>query len=163
MYLSVAQLLQWTHYTIYRDKLYSLGESIKANGEKEFSHAKRFEYILFEVYFEDEINEYNLAIFCEKPLISETYIRKGPPANDKFHVNQFIKKNPDYLEKDGYLYVETKRDYSNFLPFLKNHIQDKIPENLDSINISKSFEVKTSSGKKAIFILENKILPFFNK
>ena len=149
------------HYTIHRDKLYSLGESIKANGEKEFSHAKRFENIIFEVYFEDKINEYNLALFCEKPSISDTYIRKGPPANDKFHVNQFKKKNPNYLEKNGYLCVETKREFDEFLPFLKDIVLDKIPEKLDSVNIAKSFEVKTSSGKKAIHILKEMVLLFY--
>ena len=149
------------HYTIYRDKLYSLGETIKANGEKEFSHAKRFENIIFEVYFEDDINEYNLVIFCEKPLISDSYIRKGPPANDKFHVNQFKEKNPNYLEKNGYLCVETKRKFREFLPFLKNIVESKIPENLELVNLSKSFKVKTSSGKKAIYILEQMIIPFF--
>ena len=149
------------HYTIYRDKLYSLGETIKANGEKEFSHAKRFENIIFEVYFEDKINEYNLVIFCENPLISDSYIRRGPPIKDKFHVNQFKEKNPNYLEKNGYLFVETKRKFREFLPFLKDIVKSKMPDNSELINVSKSFKVKTSSCKKAIYILEQMIMPFF--
>ncbi|TFF93215.1 MAG: hypothetical protein EU544_06200, partial [Promethearchaeota archaeon] len=50
------------HYTINRDKLYSLGDSIKAHAEKEFSHQERFGTIYFEVYFEHTQNEYNLAL-----------------------------------------------------------------------------------------------------
>ena len=149
------------HYTIYRDKLHSLGDSIKANGEKEFSHAERFSNIVFEVYFEDKIKEYNLAIFCEKPLISETFIRRGPPIKDKFHADQFKEKNPNYFEKNGYLCVETKRKYKEFLPFLRDFVISKISDNLELVNISISIKVITSSGKKAIHVLKKMILPFF--
>ncbi|MHA2089003.1 MAG: hypothetical protein ACW972_12050, partial [Promethearchaeota archaeon] len=48
------------HYTINRDKLHSLGEYIKSTGEKEFSHAEKFGIIIYEVYFEDNLNEYNI-------------------------------------------------------------------------------------------------------
>ena len=149
------------HYTINRDKLYSLGESIKANGEKEFSHVDRFGKIIFEVYFEDEKNQYNLAIFCEKPYISETYIRKGPPITQEKHTVNFKRKNPEYFEKDGYLWVETMRDYSNFSDFLKRFVKDKIPDNFDVLNISTAFNTLSSSGKKAINILKNIVLPFY--
>lgn len=149
------------HYTINRDKLYSLGESIKANGEKEFSHVDRFGEIIFEVYFEDEKNQYNLAIFCEKPYISETYIRKGPPITEEKHTVNFKRKNPEYFEKDGYLWVETMRDYSNFSDFLKRFVKDKIPDNFDVLNISTAFNTLSSSGKKAINILKNIVLPFY--
>lgn len=148
------------HYTINRDKLYSLGESIKANGEKEYSHAKRFGTIVFEVFFENEKNEYNLAIFCDKTKISPTYIRRGPPIKDKLHANKFKNINKNYYIKDRYLWTETKRDCVDFFEFLKTFIKNKIPENLEIINISNSFECKTSSGKKAIYILKNMILPF---
>ena len=149
------------HYTINRDKLYSLGESIKANGEKEFSHVDRFGKIVFEVYFEDEKNQYNLAIFCEKPYISETYIRKGPPITEEKHTVNFKRKNSEYFEKDGYLWVETMRDYSNFSDFLKRFVKDKIPNNFDVLNISTAFHTLSSSGKKAINILKNIVLPFY--
>ena len=149
------------HYTINRDKLYSLGKSIKANGEKEFSHVDRFGKIVFEVYFEDEKNQYNLAIFCEKPYISETYIRKGPPITEEKHTVNFKRKNPEYFEKDGYLWVETMRDYSNFSDFLKRFAKDKIPDNFDVLNISTAFHTLSSSGKKVINILKNIVLPFY--
>jgi len=149
------------HYTINRDKLYSLGESIKANGEKEFSHVDRFGKIIFEVYFEDEKNQYNLAIFCEKPYISETYFRRGPPITEETHAINFKKKNPEYFEKEGYLWIETIREFSNFSDFLKEFIKNKIPDNFNVVNISTAFHTVTSSGKKAINILKNIILPFY--
>ncbi|NVM34974.1 MAG: hypothetical protein HWN81_05225 [Candidatus Lokiarchaeota archaeon] len=149
------------HYTINRDKLYSLAESIKATGEKEFSHIDRFGKIIFEVYFEDEKNQYNIAIFCEKPNISKTYIRKGPPITEETHVINFKKKNPDYFEKEGYLWIETIREFSKFSDFLNEFIKNKISDNFSVVNISTAFHTIKSSGKKAINILKNIILPFY--
>ena len=147
------------HYTINRDKLYSLGENIKANGEREFSHAERFGKIEFEVYFEDEIDEYNLAVYCQNPVISKTFGRKGPPVKEKFHAEKFKKKNPNFFERDNYLWVESQREYTDFLKFVNNIVKNKIQENLEIINISKAFNVKTTSGKRTIYILKNMILP----
>jgi tRNA nucleotidyltransferase (CCA-adding enzyme) len=148
------------HYTINRDKLYSLGESIKANGEKEFSHVERFGKIIFEVYFEDEKDQYNLAIFSEKPYISDTYVRRGPPIKETKHVINFKKKNPGYFEKEGYLWVETLREFNNFFDFLIKFVKNKIPDNFEVVNISIAYNTKSSSGKKAITILKNMVLPF---
>jgi tRNA nucleotidyltransferase (CCA-adding enzyme) len=148
------------HYTINRDKLYSLGNSIKANAEKEFSHEDRFGKIIFELYFEDKNRQYNLAIYCEKPNISENYIRKGPPVEEEKHVENFKIKNPTYFEKKGYLWVETQREFSKFSKFLPEFVKDKIPNNFEISNISTAFHTISSSGKKAIYILKNMILPF---
>ena len=149
------------HYTINRDKLYSLGESTKTNAEKEFSQAERFGNIIFEVYFEDEIDEYNIALYCEKPTISQKYIRKGPPIKENYHANKFRKKNPTYFEKEEYLWVETKREYSNFLNFLKEFVKSKIPENFNVINVANSFNTKRASGRKTLNILTKMVLPFY--
>ncbi|MHA1492138.1 MAG: hypothetical protein ACTSRI_21120 [Promethearchaeota archaeon] len=147
------------HYTINRDKLYSLGEYIKVNGEKEACGVERFGKIFFEVYFEEKNNEYNLSIYCEKPKISKTYVRRGPPLNERGHANKFMKKNPEYFTKDGYLWIESKRKYTDFIIFLKNYVKNKIPENLEVVSISQSLNTKTSSGKKTIYVLKNMILP----
>ncbi|MFX1324196.1 MAG: hypothetical protein ACFE8N_04515 [Promethearchaeota archaeon] len=149
------------HYTINRDKLYSLGENIVVNGEKEFTHAVRFEKILFELYFEDDRHEYSIAFYCEKPNIPQTYFRRGPPIKESFHANNFKNKNPNYFEKNGYLWVETQREFTNFLDFLKQFINQKAPENFNVLNISNCTNSKLSSGKKALKILEDMIIPFY--
>ncbi|MFX0018570.1 MAG: hypothetical protein ACFFAK_01160 [Promethearchaeota archaeon] len=149
-----------THYTIIRDKLYSLGQGMKLHGEKEFSHVDRFGRIEFELYFEDKLNEYNIAIYSEKSNISKTYLRKGPPVISKFHVEKFKKKNPNFIEKNNFLWTETNREYTQFLSFLKDFIKDKIPENLEILNISKALNAKSKTAKKAIYVLNNFILPF---
>ncbi len=147
------------HYTINRDKLYSISENIKTNGEKEFSRAERFGKIEFEVYFEEDIEEYNIAIFCEKPKITENYERRGPPIKEKNHANKFRIKNPNFFERDEFLWIESKRDYTEFLKLLKDFVKNKLPENLSVVNLSKSFNVKRVSGKRAIYTLINMILP----
>ncbi|MBY8987759.1 MAG: hypothetical protein KGD61_04845 [Candidatus Lokiarchaeota archaeon] len=148
------------HYTINRDKLYSIGDSIKANGEKEFSHAERFGQIEFEVYFEHDLEEYNLSIFCEKPEIEKKYLRRGPPIKDKVHSEKFMKKNPNYFEKDGFLWVNSVRDYSTFEDFLRVTLRDKLPDNLKIVNISNLMGAKTLSGKRCIYVLLKMVLPF---
>ncbi len=149
------------HYTLNRDKLHALGETIKANGEKEPSHVERFGHIVYDVYFEDGKKEYNLAVYCENPEISPTYLRRGPPNNETKHVAKFKEKNPYSFEKDGYLWVESKRTDTSFIIFLSKMIKDKIPENLEVNNISNSFKVKTTSGKKAITVLKDMVLPYY--
>ncbi|UCC19698.1 MAG: hypothetical protein JSV62_00025 [Promethearchaeota archaeon] len=148
------------HYTINRDKLYSLGESIKANGEKEFSHFNRFGTIIFEIFFEDEKNLYTIAIYVEKPMISKSYLRKGPPITEEKHVLNFKRKNPKSYVKDGFFWVETSREFSNFSDFLKDFVNGKISNNLQILNISKACKTLSSTGKKAIYLLKNIILPF---
>jgi len=149
------------HYTINRDKLYSLGESIKFNGEKEFSHVERFGKIIFEVYFEDEKNQYNIAIYCEKPDISDRYIRKGPPIKEEKHAFNFKRKNPKYFEKQGFLWVETLREFSNFSEFLNKFVKNRVPDNFIINNISTAFNSRSTSAKRVIYMLKNIILPFY--
>ena len=148
------------HYTINRDKLYSIGDSVKSKGEKEFSHAERFGKIEFEVYFEADHEDYNIAIYCEHPEIEKSYLRRGPPIKDKVHSDKFKQRNQDFFEKDGYLWVKTIRDYDIFKDYLNNFIINKIPDNLRIVNLSNSKETVTRSGKKSIYVLVNMVLPF---
>ena len=150
------------HYTINRDKLYSLAESIKSNGEREVSHEKRFGSIEFELYFEDSTQEYNLAFYCEQPSISKTFLRKGPPIKDKLHAERFKEKNPEYFEKDKHLWVETNREFTEFVKFLEHHVYEKLPENFSLTNVAQSPNVKTFSAKKALYVLIHMVLPFLD-
>jgi tRNA nucleotidyltransferase (CCA-adding enzyme) len=148
------------HYTINRDKLHALGEKIKSNGEREFSHEERFGRIEYEVYFDDISNDYSMALYCQKPVISEFYLRKGPPIKEKTHATKFKKKNPNFIEKDSFLWTESKRTHVDFVKFLKDFVQDNIPDNLEIINITKASETKKSTGKIALYVLKNMVLPF---
>lgn len=149
-----------THYTINRDKLYALGDSIKSNGEKEFSHDERFEVIEFENYFEHLKNEYNMAIYCKKPIISKTYLRKGPPIKEEEHAKRFREKNPNHFEKNGYLWVETERSHSDFMQFLTDFAPTRISDKLEILKITVARDVNKSSAKRALTVLQDMVLPF---
>jgi hypothetical protein len=71
-----------------------------------------------------------------------------------------MKKNPTYFEKDGFLWVETIRDHSFFIDFLREIIRDKIPDNLKIVNLSNSKETKTLSGKRCLYVLLKMVLPY---
>jgi hypothetical protein len=71
-----------------------------------------------------------------------------------------MKKNPQYFEKDGFLWVKTIRDYSIFIDFLRSIVRDKLPENLKIVNFSNSKGTTTLSGKRCIYVLLNMVLPF---
>jgi len=148
------------HYTINRDKLYSLADSIKAMGEWEYSHNERFGSIQFELYFDDILNEYDLAFYVENPEISESFLRQGPPLTEKFHVRKFKEKNPNFIVKDDFLWVETRRDFKDFLGFLCDYINLNIPENFQIRNISDITAIKTKLAKQTLYILDNMVLPF---
>ena len=101
-----------------------------------------------------------MAIFCEKPEIGETYLRRGPPSKDQAHSKKFKRKNPQWFEKDGFLWVKAVRDYSHFLEFLSALINEKIPDNLSIVNVSNSKGIKTVSGRRCMYVLLNMVLPF---
>jgi tRNA nucleotidyltransferase (CCA-adding enzyme) len=148
------------HYTVNRDKLYSLADSIKATGEKEYNHTERFGNIEFELYFNETTNEYDLSFFVEHPNISQIYLRQGPPFNEKYHMKKFKEKNPNFIARNDYLWVETKRDYIDFLKFLSEYVNENLPENFQIINISTVKGIKTSLAKKTLHILNKMVLPF---
>jgi tRNA nucleotidyltransferase (CCA-adding enzyme) len=87
-------------------------------------------------------------------------MRRGPPTTDFQHSKKFKTKNPFYFEKEGYLWVEAQREYSDFLIFLKEYIKDKIPEGLIFNNISEAIDAQSKSAKKAITVLKNMVMPF---
>lgn len=154
-----------SHYTILRDKLYFLGDNIQANGEKEHSHDKKFGNLVFEVVFEEKLNEFNLAIFCESPEISKTYLRRGPPLKENHHAQKFKSKNLSFIKKDGYLWVETEREHHIFINFLEDHLKkqyvDKnISQYLKISNISQASNAKKKSARQALYVLKKMVLPF---
>ena len=75
-------------------------------------------------------------------------------------MDKFILKNPNYIEKKGYLWIETKREFTEFIDFLKSYTTLKLPDNFEIRNISKSVNATSISSKKAIYVLRNMVLPF---
>lgn len=148
------------HYTELRDKLYSFGEKVKSSGEIEKSKDPRFGKITFEVYFETDKSFYAISFFCENPKISEKFLRRGPPVKEKLHAKQFKKKNPNYLLKENFLYIEEKRRFIKFLDFLNDISINKAPKEFDIINVSNCYHAKTDVGKRCVYVLKEMVLPY---
>lgn len=148
------------HYTEIRDKLYSLANYLQVHGEKELDHHPKFGSIEFEVYFNPDVNQYNLALYCKHPSIGQFYERKGPPLNQKKHVERFKKKHDNYFVKNGCIFIKAEREYNTFISFLKDRVPSRIPETLVITNISKSLNAQSKSAKQTIFVLAQMVLPF---
>ena len=121
------------HYTILRDKLYRVARKIRSAMEFENTGEERFGQILTEIIFHD--GKYALGISVEKPKISSTYIRKGPPINLKDASSRFRETHSDVKEIDGYLCTKVKRDwilYEDMLRILLSEYQVKGLELLPS-------------------------------
>jgi tRNA nucleotidyltransferase (CCA-adding enzyme) len=99
-----------THYTILRDKLYSLVKRTEALMTRERTGEPRFGDILTEVYFEG--SRYAIGFLVERPEIEPFYLRKGPPADLEAAVHDFKKAHPTAFEADGHLWIQVKRDWS---------------------------------------------------
>ena len=72
----------------------------------------------------------------------------------KFHLEKFKKKNPNFIEKNNFLWTETKRDYTQFLSFLKDFIKDKIPENLEILDQIKKLKKEKMSSSELMTIMK---------
>lgn len=148
------------HYTVLRDKLYSLGDYIVSHGEKEYDHSPKFGTIIFEVYFNPDKGEYNLALYCEHPVLDKYYERRGPPLRMEKDVQKFRKKHENCFSRDGFLWVRSKRDCQKFIEFLKTRITSRIPKSLNLENVSRAINTQRSSGRKALYVLKHMVLPF---
>ncbi len=148
----------YTHYTICRDKLYSLGEQIKQSAKLEHGNVKRFGMVEFEIYFNKDL--FTMAFYCEDSEISNHYIRHGPSIFNHKNSQRFMEANPCYFEQNDQLWISQKRQFTSFLEFLISFCS-KIDSNLfDIINISRGKNVQTEIGSKCLYILQNMVLPF---
>ncbi|TFF92322.1 hypothetical protein EU545_01290 [Candidatus Thorarchaeota archaeon] len=99
------------HYTILRDKLYSLASKIADRVSEERTGEKRFGQCIFELYFERP--RYALGFLVERPSIDPQYKRRGPPTNMKNAVAMFKAEHPDAYEEKGFLWAKETREWTS--------------------------------------------------
>ncbi|MHA1858660.1 MAG: hypothetical protein ACTSUU_04355, partial [Candidatus Thorarchaeota archaeon] len=117
------------HYTLFRDKLYRLCRLIARVLRKENTGEKRFGETLWEVYFERD--HYAIGMIVERPVIEPVYSRRGPPVDIKRAASAFRKKHPAAYEKDGYLWVDTKRRWTRAVDMIDYMIERHSIEGLE--------------------------------
>ncbi len=115
------------HYTVIRDKLYSLANKIRDKAARERTGEKRFGECVFELYFEKP--RYALGFFVERSSIKGRYRRRGPPTNMKSAAEKFKSEHPEAHEESGYLWITEKRKWTSARQMIthlitKNKIED---------------------------------------
>ncbi|NVM54635.1 MAG: hypothetical protein HWN66_13100 [Candidatus Helarchaeota archaeon] len=144
------------HYTELRDKIYSACGSLRKLLESENTGEDRFGKTLFEVYFEGKI--FTVVFYCERNLLTPTYIRRGPPKNKSKNVQIFCSKHPDAYYKDGFYYVSVERDFRQPLPFITNFFQGY--KQIKGLKLSSISQKGTSLvGQRALSLMISCVLP----
>ncbi|NVM31224.1 MAG: hypothetical protein HWN65_20470 [Candidatus Helarchaeota archaeon] len=146
------------HYTELRDKLYSTCEKLRKLLENETTGEERFGTTLFEVFFED--TTFVAVFYCDKKLLSTTYLRKGPPKNRPDNIKQFRKKHPTAFYKDGLYYVSVERTFREPIPLIKHFLQNsKQIKGLTLTNVSQ--KGTTSAAERALSLMLSCVLPLY--
>jgi tRNA nucleotidyltransferase (CCA-adding enzyme) len=117
-----------THYTILRDKIHRLARRVQTELAFERTGEQRFGENLTEVYFKGDV--YALGLLIEKPVITRTYLRKGPPTHLEAAAKEFRSAHQKVIEKNGFLYVEEERDWTSAPAMIEMLLQDNLIEGL---------------------------------
>lgn len=120
------------HYTVLRDKLYSIANKIQLNLQYERTGEPRFGETLFEVYFEGD--NYVIGILTEAPEISEKYVRRGPPTDMVEACDEFRKKHAEVEEREGFLWTTEKRTWRNPHDFTDQILEENPIESLKPVS-----------------------------
>jgi len=140
-----------THYTILRDKIHRLARMLQTQLTYERTGESRFGEILTEVYFKDD--RYALGLFIEKPTITRTYLRRGPPLQLDTAVQEFRSIHKNVIEVDGYLCVEETREWT----YAQSMIEKLLEENpIDGLT---PVVEKSSLSKQVLNVLYKYVLP----
>ena len=93
---------------------------------------KRYDFIIYDVTFhiDEQKNIIYILVKTKDEILSETFEHVGPPVNLKENIDDFFKKWKDDpkvvkkpYEKNGRLFVEIKRDYTDIKDFLVDQIK----------------------------------------
>jgi tRNA nucleotidyltransferase (CCA-adding enzyme) len=119
-----------THYTVLRDKIHRMMKKLQNDLLSERTGEPRFGESLAELVFKND--HYAVGLMMEKPRISATYMRKGPPLHLKNASEEFKAAHEDIKVMEEYLYVEEKREWVEARAMIDRFIQDNPIEGLAS-------------------------------
>ncbi|MHA1903690.1 MAG: hypothetical protein ACXABZ_03550 [Candidatus Thorarchaeota archaeon] len=134
------------HYTELRDKLYRFTGKLVKSLESERTGEKRFGRILSEVYFEAE--KFAVGLVVEYPTIEKTYSRRGPLVELKDAAENFTIAHSKAYEKEGYLWVDEKRQWTSAWSFAKHIVDD---HQIDGLRRAKARSVVSDRVLSVLF------------
>jgi tRNA nucleotidyltransferase (CCA-adding enzyme) len=140
-----------THYTVLRDKIHRMLKKLQNELHSERTGEPRFGDSLAEVIFKDE--HYAIGVIVEKPQISSTYIRQGPPIHLKEAVEEFRSAHKKVRAIEGHLCVEETRRWTNAQALIEKFIQENPIEGLSYI------KDRTIFSKQVLNVLTKYVLP----
>ncbi|NHJ13248.1 MAG: hypothetical protein EAX95_06195 [Candidatus Thorarchaeota archaeon] len=108
------------HYTVLRDKLYSLGKLVAGQLQKEPTGESRFGPAIFEVYFEG--NLYSLAFLLGRMRAPNTYLSKGPPLSLVNAVEEFKRAHSGTIEKEEHIWTTRTRVHTTAIELAESLI-----------------------------------------
>lgn len=152
------------HYTIARDKLHSIGDSVCATAERLGGRDRYFPGVEYELYFKANRNQYALAFYCPTPQLEKTIVRKGPKSGDARNVQKFRAKHPGAFEHEGHWAVRVPREVTTFEEFLDREIPRRLDPHLKYLELVTSipgtYAPISLTGRQAIVVLKEMVLPF---
>ncbi len=148
------------HYTKTRDKLYQYFTRLCRFLEREPTKEPRFGFSTFEEVFNEAI--FTIALYVTNPTISPKYSRIGPPPHLDEAVRNFLQKHPTAVLRENRYLVEIPRAFTLARDVIHHYLENHplIPR-LRQIGVTN--KGTTITGKQALWILKNAILPFVNR
>lgn len=148
------------HYTKIRDKLYRYFTRLCRYLEQEQTRELRFGFSTFEEVFNEPI--FAIALFATYPTINSKYYRIGPPPHLNEAVRRFLQKHPTAILHDGRYQTEITRTFTVAKPAIHHYLEKHpLTPKLHQIGVTQTGI--TTTGKQALWILKNAVLPFIDR
>jgi tRNA CCA-adding enzyme len=148
------------HYTKIRDKLYRYFTRLCQFLEWEKTREPRFGFSTFEEVFIEP--NFAIALVIDHPKINPKYFRIGPPPHLNLAVRNFLQKHPSAILHNGRYKAEITRTFTSAKAAI-NHYLEKQPLTPKLRKIGVTHKGKTKTGKQALWILKNAVLPFIDR
>lgn len=148
------------HYTKTRDKIYRYFTHLCQFLKSEQTGEPRFSLSTFEEVFEKDV--FAVALHVASPFISPSYTRVGPPPHLNEAVSRFCDTHPSAYLRNGRYQVEISRSYSVAQEAVEKYLaQHPVAPKLHLIEVTRAGT--TLTGKRALWILKNAVLPFLDQ
>jgi tRNA CCA-adding enzyme len=145
------------HYTKTRDKIYRHFTHLCQFLKSEQTGESRFGPSTFEEVFEEDV--FAVALHVASPSISPSYTRVGPPPHLGDAVRRFCDTHPSAYLRNGRYQAEISRSYSVAEEAVEEYLaQHPVAPKLHLVEVTRAGT--TLTGKRALWILKNGVLPF---
>ncbi len=140
-----------THYTILRDKIHRVAKRLQTEMTNERTGEPRFGEVLTEVYFRNDL--YALGLLIKHPIITPTYLRRGPPVHLEIAAAEFRSAHPEAVMADGYVCSEERREWTRANDMIEDFLGKNTIEGLSQVT------EQSVLAKQVLNVLYRYVLP----